>query len=208
MIPEAQKYSTHLKIGQLLLTKIPEEEREKRIFDIVNQLNYGLELLENQTERNELAQLNLMAGRKAKAATAYTAALKYFTIGKKFLSADSWLYFYDLTLALYESVAETAYLTGDFEEVSSLLEIVLQQAKTVLDKIKVYEIKIKNYQSQNKPLVAIKIALNALALLGIEFPEQPSELDIQHGVEEIRLNLALKKIEELINLPQMTDLKS
>ncbi|MUG91145.1 hypothetical protein F7734_00965 [Scytonema sp. UIC 10036] len=83
--------------------------------------------------------------------------MKYFHFGKKLLAADSWLHLYDLTLALYESAAEAAYLTGNFAETSDLVEIVLQQAKTVLDKMKVYEIKIKNYQSQNKPLVAIKI---------------------------------------------------
>ncbi|MBW4513156.1 MAG: AAA family ATPase [Scytonematopsis contorta HA4267-MV1] len=205
LIPEAQKQSTHLKIGKLLLINTPKEEQEKRIFDIVNQLNYGLELLEKQTERDELAQLNLIAGRKALASTAYTAALKYFTIGKKLLAADSWLHLYDLTLALHESAAETAYLTGDFGSVSSLVDIVLQQAKTVQDLIKVYEVKIKNYQSQNKPLVAIKIALNALGILGINLPEQPSQLDVQHGLEEMRSNLTLRKIEGLIDLPEMTN---
>ncbi|MBD2386944.1 hybrid sensor histidine kinase/response regulator [Cylindrospermum sp. FACHB-282] len=70
LIPEAQKQSIHLRIGQLLLTNISEQKREKRIFDIVNQLNYGLELLKNQTERDEIAQLNLIAGRKALASTA------------------------------------------------------------------------------------------------------------------------------------------
>ncbi|MUH01793.1 AAA family ATPase [Scytonema sp. UIC 10036] len=207
LIPEAQKQLTHLEIGQLLLTHIPQEEREKRIFDIVNQLNYGWELLKNQTERDELAQLNLIAGRKALASTAYTAALKYFHFGKKLLAADSWLHLYDLTLALYESAAEAAYLTGNFAETSDLVEIVLQQAKTVLDKMKVYEIKIKNYQSQNKPLVAIKIALSALALLGINLPEQPSELDVRYRLEKMRANLTLQKIEELIDLPEMTDIE-
>ncbi len=207
LIPEDQKQSIHLKIGQLLLSKIPEAQRQQRIFDIVNQLNYGRELIKNQTERNELAQLNLIAGRKALASTAYTTALKYFTIGKQLLAADSWLNLYNLTLLLYESAAETAYLTGDFEEMSLVVEIVLQQAKTVLDKMKVYAVKIKAYQSQNKPLIAIKIALNALALLEINLPEQPNSLDVQNGLLEIRSNLALTEIESLIDLPEMTDLK-
>jgi predicted ATPase len=97
LIPEDQKQSTHLKIGQLLLTNTPLEEREEKIFDIVNQLNSGRELINAQAERDELAQLNLIAGRKAKASTAYAAAKKYLTVGLELLAADSWQNQYELT---------------------------------------------------------------------------------------------------------------
>lgn len=114
LIPEDQKQSTHLKIGRLLLSNIPQEEREEKIFDIVNQLNIRVELITHQTERNELASLNLIAGRKAKASTAYAAAKRYLTAGLELLAGDSWLHQYDLTLALHEEASEAAYLCGDF----------------------------------------------------------------------------------------------
>ncbi len=44
LIPEDQKQITHLQIGQLLLQNISKTEREERIFEIVNQLNIGVEL--------------------------------------------------------------------------------------------------------------------------------------------------------------------
>nr|WP_323808785.1 serine/threonine-protein kinase PknK [Nostoc sphaeroides] len=55
LIPEAQKQSTHLQIGQLLLQNTPEEQQESGIFAIVNQLNYGLELLKEVDEREHLS---------------------------------------------------------------------------------------------------------------------------------------------------------
>ncbi|MEG4330324.1 AAA family ATPase, partial [Microcoleus sp. herbarium5] len=45
LIPEDQKQSTHLKIGQLLLQNTPLDKLEENIFDIVNQLNVGIDTI-------------------------------------------------------------------------------------------------------------------------------------------------------------------
>ncbi|MEG3936512.1 hypothetical protein QT990_35665 [Microcoleus sp. T3_B1] len=81
LIPESEKKATHLKIGQLLLNNTTEQERKDNIFALVNQLNFGTDLLTNQSEKDELAELNLIAGQKAKAATAYEAAVNYLNVG-------------------------------------------------------------------------------------------------------------------------------
>jgi predicted ATPase len=116
LIPEAQKQLTHLKIGQLLLSNTPKAEIEEIIFDIVNQLNIGTELITHQSEKDELAQLNLIAGRKAKASTAYAAALRYLTTGLELLAASSWQTQYELTLSLYNEAAEVAFFNGNFQQ--------------------------------------------------------------------------------------------
>jgi predicted ATPase len=77
LIAEDQKHAIHLQIGRLLLAKIPEAERDDKIFEIVNHLNMGKELITVQTEKNELAELNLQAGRKARASAAYPQAFTY-----------------------------------------------------------------------------------------------------------------------------------
>jgi predicted ATPase len=112
LIPDDQKQSTHLRIGQLLLQNTPSEEIESNIFDIVNQLNIGVDLLTESKQRDELAKLNLLAGRKAKQSTAYEPALKYFQAGRNILAADSWQTQYELTLAFYLERIECNYLTG------------------------------------------------------------------------------------------------
>ncbi|MGB8686982.1 MAG: ATP-binding protein, partial [Microcoleus sp.] len=205
LIPESQKQSTHLEIGRLLLRNTPEAEREDKIFDIVNQLNIGKELMTYQTERDELAQLNLIAGRKAKASTAYAAAQKYLTVGLELLAADSWESQYALTLALYEAAAEAAYLNGHFDEMDKLVDSVLQTAKILLDKVKVYSVKIQGTVAQGNLKKAIKIGLQVSELLGVILPEEPSQLDIQRGLEETASLLEGQEIEDLINLPEMTD---
>ncbi|NEU78424.1 ATP-binding sensor histidine kinase [Nostoc sp. UIC 10630] len=205
LIPEELKKSTHSKIGQLLLQNIPKEEIEANIFDIVNQLNVGILNLIEQSDKTELARLNLIAGRKAKASTAYDAALKYFTNGIELLSRDSWQTEYTLTLCLYEGAAEAAYLGGNFEQMQQWAEVVQQEAKILLDKVKVYEVQIIASIIQSKQLEAIQIAVSILKLLGISFPDEPTSTDIQQGMDDIAVSLKGKAIADLINLPLMSD---
>ncbi|MEH2197755.1 trifunctional serine/threonine-protein kinase/ATP-binding protein/sensor histidine kinase [Nostoc sp.] len=205
LIPEELKKSTHLKIGQLLLQNIPKEEIEANIFDIVNQLNVGIVNLIKQSQKTELARLNLIAGRKAKASTAYEAALKYFTNGIELLNIDAWQTEYTLTIGLYEGAAEAAYLGGNFEQMQQWAEVVQQEAKILLDKVKVYEVQIIASIIQSKQLEAIQIAVSILQLLGINFPDEPTSTDIQQGMDEIAVSLKEKVIADLINLPLMSD---
>jgi predicted ATPase/signal transduction histidine kinase/DNA-binding NarL/FixJ family response regulator/tRNA A-37 threonylcarbamoyl transferase component Bud32 len=205
LIPDDQKQATHLKIGQLLLQNTTLKEREENIFALVDQLNYGTDLLALESERYQLAELNLMAGRKAKAAAAYDSAMRYLNVGLGLLAANSWQTQYQLTLSLYESAIETAYLNGDFEQMERGAMVVLQQAKTPIDKMKVYEVKIQTYMAQVKQLEAIKIGLQALELLGMRLPEAPSAWDIQQTLNRTATNLTGKNLADLINWPLMTE---
>ncbi len=190
LIPEAQKQVTHLKIGQLLLRNIPLENLEANIFDIANQLNFGVDLIADRPQKNELASLNLIAGRKAKSATAYEAALKYLNIGIKLLAADSWLHQYDLTLNLYVEAVEAEYLNTNFDRASEYAEIVLQQAKDLLDRVKVYEAKMQMYMAQIQMPLALDTGLSVLEMLGVSLENEPPKTSI----------------EDLINLPEMNDI--
>ncbi|WP_315786380.1 ATP-binding sensor histidine kinase [Fischerella sp. JS2] len=204
LIPKDKKKSIHLKIGKLLLKKFPIQDWEENIFALVNQLNIAIDLMTNQVETDELAAMNLLAGRRALASTAYTTAIKYLTTGIELLKEDSWERQYDLTLSLYETAAEAAYLAGNFEQMEQLVQIVLAQAKTLLEKVKVYEVIIKAYGAQNQALKAVKTALVVLKQLGVEFPENPTQSEVQLAMAEITSKLNGRYIEDLINLPEMT----
>ncbi|MBD1844542.1 AAA family ATPase, partial [Cyanobacteria bacterium FACHB-63] len=204
LIDESQKQLVHLQIGRNLLEKTSPEQRSDRLFTIVDHLDQGTELVTAQLERTEIARLNLTAGRKAKAATAYEAAFKYFTTGLQLLDTKSWQSEYDLTLALYSEAAEAAYLQGCFDEMEQLVEVVLARAKTVVDKVQVYDSRIQGYLSQGNLKEALKTGSEALKLLGIDLIENPSQADIQRELESTATLLAQREIENLINLPEMT----
>ena len=205
LIDEERKQEVHLKIGELMLEKLPEIERTEKIFDIVNHLNIGQNMLTSQTEKHDLARLNLMAGQKAKASAAWHAAFSYLHIGKNLLAEESWQDFYELTLALYTEASEVAYLTGRFKQMENLAVLVLQHARTVLDTIPIFESKIRVLSARNKPLEAVQIAILALQRLGVKLSAQPSKFDVAHTLLITRVFLLGRHDDDFIKLPEMTD---
>ncbi|WP_334792005.1 AAA family ATPase [Nostoc sp.] len=205
LIDESHKQVVHLQIGRNLLGKTLLERLSDRLFEIVDHLNHGIELVADQSERNEIARLNLIAGQKAKAAIAYSMAKKYLATARVWLAASSWQTNYDLTLDLYLETTEVEYLCGNFEQVESWAAIVLQEARTVLDIVKVYEVKIQTDIAQNQLLKAINTGLQVLQQLGISFPETPTQSDIQLELDTITSLIGEKPIEDLLHLPEMTE---
>ncbi|MBR8838107.1 MAG: AAA family ATPase [Stigonema ocellatum SAG 48.90 = DSM 106950] len=205
LIPDEEKKITHHRIGQQLLNNTSESEQEERIFEIVNQINVAVELVEQPKEREELAKLNLIAGRKAKNSTAYSAAVKYFAIGRNLLASDRWQSQYNLTLELYVEATEAAYLNSDIDEMESLAEVVVQHVKTALDTVKVYGVRINAYTSQGHLLEAINAGLTILKQFEIYLPASPDLEDVTQMVQETQALLGSKKPAELLNLPEMTN---
>jgi predicted ATPase/signal transduction histidine kinase len=205
LIPEEEKQATHWAIGQLLLRHTPVEQQDAKIFDIVNQLNAAIDGVTQQPERDELASLNFKAGCKAKASAAYEPALRYGAIGLSLLSSQSWQSQYQLMLSLHELAAEAACLIGEFEQTEELTDCVLQEATTILDKVKAYEIKIQAKMVNNQQLAAVQIGLQVLQQLNVIIPESPTLSDIQQAMGATGTQLASINIEDLIHLPLMTD---
>lgn len=205
LIEKTSKKIVHLQIGRLLWQNISTDMRTEEIFAIVDHLNLGIEGVSDKSEQTEIAKLNLTAGQKAKAATAYAAATEYLQAGLELLVKDSWTHDYELTLALHTEAAEAAFLSGDFDQMKRFVEIVQNHAKTLLDKVKVYEVQMQAYVSQNKLIDAVNTALQAVKLLGVEFPQAPKPSDVEQALGETAVILNGKRIEELIDLPQMSD---
>jgi PAS domain S-box-containing protein len=205
LIDESQKQKVHLQIGRNLLAKTAPDQQSERLFEVVDHLNHGIELITTPSERTELAKLNLQSGQKALAATAYEAAFQYFKTGLKLLDRESWQREYNLTLVLHSEAAAAAYLSGHFDEMERLVEAVLNRAKTVLDKVNVYDSRIQAELSRGDPKAALKTGLEVLQHLGVNLMEAPSQSDAQAGLEETAAQLAGRDIEALIDLSEMTE---
>ncbi|MDX2232821.1 MAG: AAA family ATPase [Leptolyngbyaceae cyanobacterium bins.349] len=204
LIPTEQKQAVHLRIGQLLLQSIAPEKQEEKIFDIVNQLNMGLALIDSPAQRQQLAQLNLIAGSKAKASAAYEPALRYLLVGIDCLDATRWQHSYELTLALHQTAAEAAYLAGNFEQMDHLLNSVLQQGRTTLDQIPAYTVKIQSLIARDDLLAASQQGLQVLKLLGNPLPDHPGQPAILMGLLKTKLALIGKSTLALAQAPEIS----
>ncbi|HID99848.1 MAG TPA: GAF domain-containing protein, partial [Thiotrichaceae bacterium] len=203
LIDDEHKQAVHLQIGRLLLKNTPADALEDKVFDIVGQFNQSLELLNNKAERLKVVGLNLMAGQKAKASTAYSAALKYLESGLDYLPDDCWQSQYDLALALCEAAAEAA--SFDAQESDHFTGEVLQHAKSILDKVKVYDIKLQAYILQGKILQAVDTALPFLEQLGICLSKAPKQQEVEQQLHSVKSILAGKDINTLSDLPEMSN---
>ncbi|BDA70097.1 multi-sensor signal transduction multi-kinase [Calothrix sp. PCC 7716] len=205
LIPEENKQETHLKIGQLLLGVTPSESITDNILDIVNQLNEGKNLLTNQVEKLELAKLNLIAAKKAKLATAYEASVRYLNTGLELITIDSWEKDYTFTLNLHVEIAEAEYLIGNFDASAHFVHFTLQKAISILDKVKLYEIKIQTLMAQNQMLEVVNVGTTFLNKLGVKLPTEANNFHVILALLKTKLTLFGKKVEDLVLMPEMTD---
>jgi predicted ATPase/signal transduction histidine kinase/tRNA A-37 threonylcarbamoyl transferase component Bud32 len=205
LIDADQKKAVHLKIGQLLLANITPQQRTERIFEVVDHLNRGQELLTTAAEQIQLVSLNLEAGQKAKEATAYAAASAYLNQGIESLTANSWEEHYSLTLTLHRELATVAYLNGQFEHSEQLINLTLNHVKSVLEKAEIYYLLIVQYTLRARCLDAIQIGRQALALVGIHLPEDNLPAAVEAELAETEVILAEHQLESLFNQPPVTD---
>jgi len=205
LIPEDEKKATHLKIGQLVLANTPEAEIEENVFDIVNQLNIGREFIGSQAEKNKLAELNLLAGKKAKDSTAYDASVRYLNASLELLEENSWETQYQLTLDIHVEAAAAEYLNTNFARANQLSNFVFQCAKTLIEKIPVYETKIQFYMAQNQMQEAVDTVMPLLEMLGFPLPKKVNQIVILIELVRTKIKLGKKPIYELAALPAMTD---
>jgi serine/threonine protein kinase len=85
LIPAAQRAEVHLRIARILLASMTAGGLDEHLFDVANQFNRGGPLLIDHDEKAQVATINLRAGRKAKASTAYASARVYFAVGMALL---------------------------------------------------------------------------------------------------------------------------
>lgn len=111
LIPKDQRAEAHLRIGVLLAEHTPAEKREEAIFEIVNQLNRGSHLIPSVEGRERVAELNLIAGRRAKLSAAYDSALKHFRAGRALLAEETWERNHQLIFSIEYLTAECELLT-------------------------------------------------------------------------------------------------
>ena len=205
LIPEALRAEVHLRIGRLLVTETPADKREEAIFEILNQLNRGAPLITQPEERDQLAELNLLGGKRAKGSTAYASALTYLIAGGELLKDDCWERRHELIFALELTRAECEFLTGQLSVAEERLAALSNRATTIVELAIVACLRMDVSTTLNLSGRAVAFCLDYLRHVGIEWSPHPTEEEMRREYERIWSLLGNRTIEDLIDLPLMED---
>jgi predicted ATPase len=208
LIPEASRAEVHLRIGRLLAARTPPGGREEAIFEIVGQLNRGAALITPQEERDQLAELNLIAGKRAKGSAAYPSALTYLNARATLLAEDRWERRRELMFALELNRAECEFLTGQSSVADERLATLSNRATTTVEQAMGACLHMDVCTTLDQTGRAVDVCLDYLRHIGIEWSPHPKEEEARHEYERIWSLLGGRTIEDLIDLPLMKDAAS
>ena len=205
LIAEDERPAVHLRIGRELLRRTAGPNLDEHIFGIVNQLNRGSALVTGRRERERIAELNLLAGQRAQKSAAHAAALRYFTAGAELLGAGAWSRRYPLAFGLQIRRAECETATGEFQAADERLSGLLSRARDVVDAAAVACLQVTLYMTIGQGPRAVDAALAYLRRAGIDWSLHPTREDVEQELARLWERLAGCHIEQLIDLPPMTD---
>jgi PAS domain S-box-containing protein len=205
LIPIERRAAAHLRIGRMLVAHTPPGKLDEAVFEIVNQLNRASSLVTGPEEREQLAEFNLMAGKRAQASCAYASALNYLTTGAALLSGDGRQDRPELSFALELARAHCEFASGTIAEAEKRLRSLSIRAVTTAERVAVACLQVDLYQGIDRSDEAVAVGLRSLRQLGVDLPERPTEADARRAYDGIWTRLGARAIEDLINLPLMSD---
>ncbi|MDM8551896.1 AAA family ATPase [Desulfobacterales bacterium HSG2] len=205
MTDSEERQQVHLSVGRLMLQNMKEEEQDENLIEIVRHLNEGRKRMEDESERENLARLNLRAGIKARNSAAYLSAFHYIGTGMEMLSENSWETQYELTLALNREYSQSAYLSGKHGEAENRIKIMLNRIKTESEKVGILHMQSVQYATMGRMREAIQAAIEALSLIGIRISEKPNGFSMIRELLLSRIKLRKLNIADIIEMPALAD---
>jgi histidine kinase len=199
----------HYKLGKILLRLRDNAKDGKQRFTLMaaDQLNLGSKAIHKFEEKLELAEINLLAGKKAKSLSAFVPAWRYFNFGISMLGDESksWQVHYNLSLALYTNAVEMASCLGYYEQSIPLADTVLKNAKSSRDKAPIYFAKVNLLGQNEKFEEAMDLSSKLLSQLGESLPSKPKKYHVMSALRKTEELMKGKTDEDILSLPIVTE---
>jgi predicted ATPase/two-component sensor histidine kinase len=204
LLPAHQRAQAHLRIGRVLASQAPMAE-ERCIFEIVNQYDRVIHLLDDPHERDRVVDFNLEAGQRARASSAYGSALAYLSIGSELLDEGGWDTDYARKFQLESLRAECEFLTGDTESSKKRLSMLDQRARTLSDRAAITFLRITLYTALDQMHLAVQTCLDYLQHVGINWVPHPGRREVREEYDLLLRRIGNARIEALADLPLLQD---
>jgi len=209
-IPAAELTTVRLQIGRRLLAYLSPEQLAEQIYQVVDHLNIGYQLIQNTDEQISVLKLNVEAARKAHIATAYRAALQFLqaaarAVASEAFAAGLWAQHHPLAMQFYLAWAEAEFLEGDRKQSEYCVQQAVAHAADNLEKAAALNVLIVHFTLLSRYPEAIQAGREALAVLGIVLPDDDFETVRDIEIAQVRQALSNQPVADLFNLPVMSD---
>jgi signal transduction histidine kinase len=207
VVPAADRPALHLAIGRVLLAEARGADLETRLFDVVDHLNQGLALVADAAERRRVAELNLRAGGKARAATAYDLAVRCLRHAVELLGEAAWTSDYGAMYEAHARLVECLVLTADYDAAFAAIDLALERTQSVIDRARLLMHRTSVYLGMNRMPEALSCGRDAARLFDVDLPEGREQVrsKLESEIRTILERTEKIGVEQLVDRPLMAD---
>jgi len=166
LLCSSKQAALHLRFGRLLRRRATIRLTEE-LYEAAEQGNAGLPAVTDADEAFEIAQTDLAAGKKAKAAGSFSTAYGYLRAGLEALPPSSWKERFDLTLAMHHETAELACLEGDCVTMDAIIAAAVVHCRGIEDELPFLETRINSLMASFRMPEIVELYVSTLERLGL-----------------------------------------
>ncbi|ORY83742.1 hypothetical protein BCR37DRAFT_378707 [Protomyces lactucae-debilis] len=204
LLPDADRPQTHLDIGMRLHEHFSaKDDVDANIFEIVNQINRGLSVLQEE-QKTFVIELNMRAGQRALHSTAFEAALAYLEICKKLVPLSWWEDNTAQMLNIQLAYVDAMYASHDYERAVEALRDISTKVHGNSRRARILHRLVNVYMGLDQLQPAIDVGVEALQLLGVHVPMSGAKASAMLKEMSPRLDLSLEKIDKIADMPECT----
>lgn len=208
MLPKSSRAKVALRAGETLQSELEPSHLEHHLFSIVRLLNEGSVLIPttNAEKRVNLAELNLMAGKKSIDNSGFDSALSFFTKGIQLLPSNHGRVYAELSVDLFSFAAESEYCTGNVSSMKRHCRDVISRPHIPLkDKRRAYSTLMDGLNGRGQCKEAVDLSIGLLAQLGCVVPKKCLVPRILSGIMHMKTIEKRGICAELDKVPPMAD---
>lgn len=200
----------HLKVGKVLKQLAESSDKEWTLFLAAEHLNRAVGLISDDRDKMDLILLNKRAAELASEKSALVPASE-FLVASLDLMGDSdsrWKVHYDLSMQVCIQLADIECILGRFGTCEELIRQVLQNARSLEEKIPAYFSQFESFTAQGNVMEAVNLGIKTLELLGEPMRRKPNKLQVYLELASVRRILKGITNDQILQLPQMENART
>ncbi|KAL7550489.1 hypothetical protein ACHAWF_013710 [Thalassiosira exigua] len=182
------------------------KDDDNLLFAAADQVNLGgPAVIQDVKAGLMIANLNLVAARRAMEKSNYASAHLFLDHGISFLRKNHWRDHYGLSLRLFDLAATCAFAIGDIESLTILTQQIVKFGRTLEDILNSTYLLVCSLVASSRVKESITKGVTVLSQLGEEFPVDTSEDNFNQHLQEVKAMLCHVGDEQLLNYRAMAD---